>query len=150
MAETISRKRLPLTLLLSLALLPLFAASCAGQGASARMENFQGTWSARYQGRLLARITLTLHGGQLSGTAVLAKHVSFNAQGALTAVSAAHTTGMASQARLDGDSLVVTEKTSDDTEHLWLRRAGKTAIALTIEGVPMQPWVLHRGTARPR
>lgn len=135
-------------LLVELALLPPLGLSLAGQTNRAILGGFQGTWSAQFQGRLLAEAKLVLHGGRLSGSCVLAKSVNFNAEGALTAVSAATVQEVVAGARMDGGSLVLTIKRRGDTTRLRLRRVGDAAVSVSIDGVSMQPWVLRRRTAR--
>src|SRR5664279_3132980 len=83
-----SRKRKAF-LQVSLAAYLLVAAcfACLAQASQPNLQQFAGTWQARFNGKIFQTITLEMHDGQLTGTAS-GVHIELNGSGELTEAEA--------------------------------------------------------------
>ena len=123
--------------------------ACLAQAAQPTLQQFAGTWQAKFDGKIFQTITLELHDGQMTGTAS-GMHIELNKSGELTAAEATGTSDPIAEARLAGNALLLTvkEKNSEDTVQFEMTLTGANEAEIRLvapadAGSP-KPWKSER------
>ncbi len=145
--KTSSRRYLAATYLLIAACIAVPA--CLAQAAQPTLQQFAGTWQAKFDGKVFQTITLELHDGKMTGTAS-GVHIELGKGGELTAAEATGTSDPIAEARLAGNALLLTvkEKNSEDTIEFEMTLTGPSEgeirlVAPADAGSP-KPWRSER------
>ncbi len=113
------------------------------------LQQFAGTWQARFDGRVFQTITLEMRDGQLTGTAS-GMHIELSSSGELTQAEATGISDPIAEARLAGNALLLTirEKNSEDTVQFEMTLTGANEAEIRLvapadAGSP-KPWKSER------
>ena len=123
--------------------------ACLAQAAQPTLQQFAGTWQARFDGKIFQTIKLEMHEGRLTGTAS-GVHIEVNKTGELTQAEATGTSDPIAETTLTGKALLLTikEQNSEDTVQFELTLTGTDQAEIRLvapaeDGSP-KPWKSER------
>jgi len=126
--------------------------ACLAHAAQPTLQQFAGTWQARFDGKIFQTITLEMHEGQLTGTAS-GVHIELSKTGELTQAEATGANDQIAEARLTGKTLLFTikEKNSADTVQFEMTLTGTDQAEIRLVAPPEagspKPWKAQRTKA---
>jgi hypothetical protein len=123
--------------------------ACRAQAAQPTLQQFVGTWQAKFSGKVFQTITLEMHDGQLTGISS-GIHIELGKGGELADAEATGTSDPIAEAKLTGRTLLLSikEKNSDDAIQfeMILNGANEAEIRLVApaEAGSPKPWKSER------
>ncbi len=127
-------------------------AACLAQAVQPTLQQFAGTWQARFDGKVFQTIKLEMHEGQLTGTAS-GIHIEQSSSGKLTRAESTGVSDPIAEAKLTDKTLLLTIKVKDseDTVQFEMTLTGTDQAQIRLvapgEGGSPKPWKSERTRA---
>ncbi len=123
---------------------PVIAMSVAACGKPAQRSPFADAWVAKYHGRNLIWLTITVTDGRVAGTLNRPMHMNYDQDGDFSGISQERTQAPIEGAALDGNRLTYSITSNGDTDRFSMSLSGPDRATLDLVGALLPPIVLQR------